>query len=234
MSSPFKGRHAISSIGISSLAGILLFGLVSCNFGAAPATQTPTLNPTATQTVDPSTPTFIVLTPENTVTSAQGIPTMTFAFTPFLSGTPQTGTPFPTASSTPAFTSTPSATPSPSPVTISVENTSEGDYLTINRSTDGLQYKIGPLASGVYTIGPNSNFFVYCTVGGEVFASKIGDGYLTPIGNVGKYFTAMIKGSQPRLEIVIFFNTNYYRADVRENDFNQNEIFLIPKNITGE
>ena len=123
-------------------------------------------------------------------------------------------------------------TPIPSTVTVDVESTSKGDYLNISRSYDNLNYRLGPIASGTYAIGPNDNFLVYCTNGGDVYAAKLGAQYLTLIGDVRK-FSAIQRNVPPNLQLVIFMNNNRYKVDIRESRFSQNEIFFIPGNFTN-
>lgn len=122
-------------------------------------------------------------------------------------------------------------TPIPSTVTVEVENTAKGDYLNISRSTDNLKYRLGPIASGVYVIGPNDNFLVYCTNDGHVYAAKFGAEYLTLIGDVRK-FTAVERNVPPNLQLVIFVNNGRYKVDIREGRYNQNEIIVIPAKFT--
>ncbi|MCJ7433641.1 MAG: hypothetical protein MUO77_09155 [Anaerolineales bacterium] len=122
-------------------------------------------------------------------------------------------------------------TPIPSTVTVAVENTPKGDYLNISRSTDNLEYRLGPIASGAYAIGPNDNFLVYCTYGGDVYAAKFGAEYLTLIGSVRK-FSAIQRNVPPDLELVIFVNNGRYKVDIREGRFSQNEIIVIPTKFT--
>ena len=124
-------------------------------------------------------------------------------------------------------------TPTPiiSTVTVEVESTSKGDYLNISRSSDNLKYRVGPIASGAYAIGPNDNFLIYCTNDGYVYAAKFGAKYLTLIGNV-RDFSAIRRNEIPNLKLMIFINNNRYKVDIREGLFSQNEIFFIPGNFT--
>jgi hypothetical protein len=147
-------------------------------------------------------------------------------------------TPLPSPTLRPATATIPSviigtltATPIPSTVTVQIENTPKGDYLNISRSTDNLKYRLGPIASGAYAIGPNDNFLIYCTNDGYVYAAKLGAQYLSPIGDVRK-FSAIERNVPPSLQLVIFMNNNRYKVDVRENYFSQNEIFVIPTKFT--
>lgn len=123
------------------------------------------------------------------------------------------------------------ASPTPTTVTVTIDNTSKGDYLNIFRTTDSLRYRVGPLEHGGYAIGPNDNFLVYCTNSGYLYAAKFGDKYLTPIGDVKKFF-AVHKEMAPDYQFVIFINNNNYMVEVRENSFGQNQVFVIPRNLT--
>ena len=130
------------------------------------------------------------------------------------------------------FITPPSPTPTPAVVVITIEDTTKGDYLNITRTTDNLAYRLGPVAKGVYTVSPDNNFLVYCTNDGQVYASKIGWPYINPIGSV-KYFSAIQKNTAPKFELKIFFNNGSYKVNVEEHRFGQNEIFVIPGNITN-
>jgi hypothetical protein len=153
-------------------------------------------------------------------------PSVTFTVTP----SPSPTIPAPTGTPLTGFTPTP--THYPTHVTITVNDTSKGDILTIHRSTDNLEYTIGPIAKGVYAVGPNDDFWVYCTLDGQVYAAKIGDEFLLLIGDV-KYFAAIRKDSLPNMEVEIFYNNFAYKANVQEHKFNQNEIIPIPRSIAN-
>jgi hypothetical protein len=201
--------------------GICLSSLASCKLPFVPESETATRTPVRIQPTHQD-----IAEPVQTITKTPAIETQTLIITNTVNATL-------TPEVTTTYTLTPSATSSPSPVTITIEDTLEGNYLVVKRATDNLEYKLGPIADGVYAIGPNSNFFVYCTDDGKVYAAKIGAKYLSPIGDV-RYFTAIRRGTKPSFAVDIFFNTNFYRANVQEKLFNQNEIILIPRNITEE
>jgi hypothetical protein len=184
----------------------------------------------------PATPTVSTIDIQNTAVAAAWTDiAMTKAALPTATATPIPLTPTPTIQPTATIpliifgTFTPTLIPST--VTVSVENTAKGDYLNISRSSDNLEYRLGPIASGAYAIGPNDNYLIYCTNGGDVYAVKFGDQYLTPIGDV-RNFSAIQRNVPPDLQLVIFMNNNRYKVDIREGRFNQNEIFFIPGNFT--
>jgi hypothetical protein len=135
-----------------------------------------------------------------------------------------------TATIPPIIVNTATPTTIPSTVSITFEDTKKGRYLKISRSTDGLAYQLGPLAKGVYKVGPTDDFLVYCTIDGSVYAAKLGDPYLQLIGSV-RFFTAINRDTFPSLELSIFLNNGFYKVDVQERSFNQNEIFVIPGSI---
>lgn len=192
-------------------SGILVFALSACNYPSknAQASQT------ATQPAETSTPLIYPTPTTQSLATLQQI------------GTPPTEVViiFPGVH----FTSTP--TPIPSTVTITVENSAKGSYLTISRSTDKLKYKIGPIAKGVYAIGPNDDFWVYCTLGGTVYAAKIGDPRLTTLGSV-KSFAAIKRNILPDFHIVIHANNDLYKAEIVESRYVQKETFNISPEIT--
>ena len=184
----------------------------------------------------PATPAISTIDLQNTaIAGAWTDIAMTQAALPTATATPILPTPTPTIQPTATIplviinTFTP--TPIPSTVSVDIENTAKGDYLNISRSTDNLKYRLGPIASGAYVIGPNDNFLIYCTNDGYVYAAKFGAEYLTLIGDVSK-FSAMQRNVPPNLQLVIFMNTGRYQVDIREGRFSQNEIFVIPAKFT--
>jgi hypothetical protein len=192
-------------------SGIFVFALSSCNYPS----KTSQAAQTVTQSVNETPAPFLFATPT----------TQSFATLQQI-GTPPTDIAIVIPGI--SFTSTPTLIPST--VTITVEDSAKGDYLTIHRSTDNLEYKIGPIAKGVYAIGPNDVFWVYCTLGGSVYAAKIGDPRLTTIGSV-KYFAAIKRNVLPDFRIVIHANNNLYKAEIMESKYVQNETFNIPSEI---
>lgn len=143
-----------------TISGVCVFTLSACTFFAALATPI-TVTETSTSLLLPMPTKQVTPLPPPTIQPTATIPLVVIGtFTP---------------------------TPIPSTVTVAVENTSKGDYLNISRSTDNLEYRLGPIASGAYVIGPNDNFLVYCTYGGDVYAAILGAQYLTLIGNVRKF-----------------------------------------------
>ena len=184
----------------------------------------------------PATPTVSTIDIQNTAVAAAWTDiAMTKAVLPTATATPIPLIPTPTIQPTATIpliifgTFTP--TPIPSTVTVSVENTAKGDYLNISRSSDNLKYRLGPIASGAYVIGPNDNYLIYCTNSGDVYAAKFGAQYLTLIGDV-KNFSAIQRNVPPNLQLAIFMNNGRYKVDIREGRYNQNEIFVIPGNFT--
>jgi hypothetical protein len=198
------------------MIGTFLLSLASCDLPFRLEIETATKTPTYQNSVVAE-PTQIISSPIIETPMLIVTNTANVTLTPQVTG---------------SYTPTPSTTSSASPVTITMEDTPQGNYLVVKRTTDHLEYKLGPIADGVFAIGPNNEFFVYCTDDGQVYAAKIGVKILSPIGDV-KYFTAIRRDTKPSFSIVIFFNNNFYRANVQEKLFNQNEIILIPKNITG-
>jgi hypothetical protein len=188
-----------------TISGFCVFTLIACTFFSALATPVPVIE---TNTPLP-------------------LPTPTKQVTPL---PPPTLQPV-TATISLVIIGTLTPTPIPSTVTVNIENTPKGDYMNISRSSDNLKYKVGPIASGAYVIGPNDNFLIYCTNSGYVYAARLGAEYLTLIGDVRK-FSAIQKDVPPNLQLVIFMNNNRYKVDIREGHFSQNEILLIPGKFT--
>jgi len=93
-------------------------------------------------------------------------PTLTLTSTPTTTPT-QTSTALPS----PTSTHTPRPTICSEIDNVVLDNTSDGGYLQINCS-NGVKFKVGPLSNGVYAVGPNRKFLVYCTNDGNVYTVR--------------------------------------------------------------
>jgi Tol biopolymer transport system component len=113
-------------------------------------------------------------------------------------------------------------------VSIEVKDTSKGNILQI--CADGETYEIGPLERGVYAIGPNKKFFVYCTNSGDVYASRFGTPTLDLVGDV-KDFSIIVRGEAPQVEFE-FFGEHPYTVQISEMIMKQNKTLSIPRYIT--
>jgi hypothetical protein len=161
----------------------------------------------------------------------------------------------PITSPTLALTSTPSITHTPSPTTtlffastatptqqwlacpgivITQTNTRKGDKFHILRCEDGLEYDLGPLAKGVYAVGPEDKFLVYITVDGIVYAAKIGDLTLNKLYDLGRehIFTVFNKRVAPDFKISFTGEPPAYKLILVERNYNQKRIYDLPSRIT--
>ena len=135
------------------------------------------------------------------------------------------------ASPTPApiETATPSQPDCSTSVVITEKETPKGLYLEV--CSNGSTSEVGPLAKGAYAVGPNNLFFVYCGNNGLVYAVRVGDTRLQPIGDV-KDFSAIARNDVPAFEIE-FLGTGPYKVTIREIKYKQNSTFNIPRNISN-
>jgi hypothetical protein len=157
-------------------------------------------------------------------------PTSTLTFTP-----PATITPLPTL----MFLFVPTITPTPQwaacpGIVITQTYTNKGDMLHILRCEDGLEYDLGPLAKGVYAVGPNDKFLVYITSGGIVYASKIGKPYLNILYDLAheRIFTAFNKGFAPDFKISFVEGTLNFKLVLLEKNYDQKRVYDLPTWIT--
>ncbi|MCJ7434445.1 MAG: zinc ribbon domain-containing protein, partial [Anaerolineales bacterium] len=127
----------------------------------------------------------------------------------------------------PTFTPTP-AVPNCPGMEIQSESRTGGIFLLICAKDQ--RYEVGPLADGVYKVGPNNMFFIYITYSGEVYAARIGDKKLTYIDRI-KFFTMILKDDEPRFEIK-FYGDHPYQLYVKEFFENQDKTIPIPRYIT--
>ena len=152
-----------------------------------------------------------------------------------------TATPFPaivpTATLTlffnPTFTLTPQWIACPG-IVITQTDTLKGDILHILRCEDGLEYDLGPLAKGVYGVGPNDKFLVYVTLDGFIYAARIGDLYLNNLYNLGREheFTVFNKNLTPDFKISFTGEGPIYRLVLVERNYDQKRVYELPIEIT--
>jgi hypothetical protein len=156
---------------------------------------------------------------------------------------------------TQTLTSTPSATFTPSPTTtlffaptptstqqwlscpgivVTVTDTPKGDMLHILRCEDGLEYDLGPLAKGVYAVGPNDKFLVYVTLDGFIYASRIGEPYLYNLYNLKNehIYSVFNKRVTPDFKISFTGESPLFKLVLLEKNYDQKRIYELPSEIT--
>ncbi len=112
---------------------------------------------------------------------------------------------------------------------IDYTETSKGVVLEICAFNES--YEIPGLAKGAFAVGPNNQFFVYCTNGGDVFAVRAGDTQMQLIGSV-KDFYMIRRGEVP--EFAFSFEGNHpYKVTVRETESNETQVFPIPRFVSA-
>jgi len=117
---------------------------------------------------------------------------------------------------------------------ITLTDTKKGDMLHILRCEDGLEYDLGPLAKGVYAVGPNDKFLVYVTIDGFIYAARIGDLYLKNLFNLGREheFTVFNKRVTPDFKISFAGEGPIYRLVLVERNYDQKRVYELPVSIT--
>jgi len=196
------------------LAGTLL--LSACNL--AVVTPTPMTTPTATASQTP-------------------VPTSTVTPLPF--GQMPTPTLYLIIPPTPTLTLfyNPTATTTPSwsdcPLIVTRNETNKGVMLHVRRCEDNLEYDLGPLAKGVYAVGPNGKFIIYVTHSGMLYATNIGNTRLSLLVNLRRAgsFVAFNKNVQPVFVISFYGEAPRYRLILTEKKYNQRRAFYIPPRI---
>ena len=119
-------------------------------------------------------------------------------------------------------------------IVITLADTKKGDILHILRCDDGLEYDLGPLAKGVYAVGPNDKFLVYITIDGFIYAARIGDLYLNNLFNLGREheFTVFNKRVTPDFKISFAGEEPIYRLVLLEKNYDQKRVYELPLSIT--
>jgi hypothetical protein len=118
-------------------------------------------------------------------------------------------------------------------IVITLTDTRKGDMLHIRRCEDGLEYDLGPLAKGVYAVGPNDKFLVYVTLSGFVYASRIGEPIFNNLYNLGRehIFTVFNKRVTPDFKISFTGEYPVYKLVLIEKNYNQKRIYDLPSTI---
>jgi len=119
-------------------------------------------------------------------------------------------------------------------IVITLTDTKKGDMLHILRCEDGLEYDLGPLAKGVYAVGPNDKFLVYITIDGFIYAARIGSLYLNTLFDLGREheFTVFNKRVTPDFKISFAGEAPIYRLVLLEKNYDQKRVYALPLRIT--
>ena len=197
-----------------------MFLLNACNLGVSKSE--PNLLPTLS---------YIETSVKLTVTAmSESLPTPTLTPTPSFTLTPSPTTTLffaPTATSTQQWIACPG-------IVVTVTDTDNGDMLHVLRCDDGFEYDLGPLAKGVYAVGPNNKFLVYVTVDGFIYASRIGDSYMYNLYDLGHehIFTVFNKRVAPDFKISFAGEAPNYKLVLLERNYDQKRPYDLPARIT--
>jgi hypothetical protein len=193
--------------------------LNACNLGASnpDANLPPTLS--IEKSVVLSVTAFYASLPTQTLTPMPSV-------TPLPSSTP---TLFfaPTATSTQQWIACPG-------IVITVTDTKKGDMVHVLRCEDGLEYDLGPLAKGVYAVGPNDKFLVYVTIDGFIYASRIGETYMYNLYDLAyeHIYTVFNKKVSPDFKISFAGEWPFINLVLLERNYDQKRVYQLPSWIT--
>jgi hypothetical protein len=179
-----------------------------------------------------STPAFsseIPVIPTNTVMPVSS-PTPTLTFTPQVTLTPSATTTLfmaATATATQQWSSCPG-------IVVTVTDTDAGDVLHILRCEDGLEYDLGPLAKGVYAVGPNDKFLIYVSLSGFVYGARIGEPFVNVLFNLltEREFSVLNKKVLPNFKISFVGEAPNYGLVLLERNYDQKRMYELPSRIT--
>jgi len=120
-------------------------------------------------------------------------------------------------------------------IVVTQTDTDKGEMLHILRCEDNLEYDLGPLAKGMYAVGPNDKFLVYVTQDGMVYGSRIGERNLVVLFNLKreKIFTVFNKGVKPNFVISFADGNPLYKLVLTEKNFNQKHPYDLPLRLTN-
>jgi hypothetical protein len=185
---------------------------VSTEGGVSPAvlSQTPAI-PTNTATPPPTSTEFAVPT---FTPSPMPSPTLTLFYDPTITPTRQW-----------------SACPG---IVVTQTDTDKGELLRILRCDDGLEYDLGPLAKGMYAVGPNDKFLIYITLSGVVYGSRIGERSMLTLVNLKRehIFTVFNIGTEPDFVISFSDGDPVYKLVLTEKSYNQKRAYDLPTRLT--
>jgi len=130
-------------------------------------------------------------------------------------------------------TSTPLPTVEPvKELEVIVDDTQKGTLLTVTGGKENYHYRLGPLAKGVYALGPNQRFLVYVSNGGIVYISRLGETRFQEVENVKHSFKALNKHVEPSFELS-FHDTGYvYILFIYDGRFGETVQVILPRLIT--
>jgi hypothetical protein len=177
--------------------------------------------------------------PPEVLSQTPGVP-VAITFPPTFTTTPTftpTNTPMPTPTWTLFFerTATPTRQWSACPgIVITESDTDVGDKLHILRCEDEFEYELGPLAKGVYAVGPNDKFLIYITLSGMVYGTRIGESRLLPLFNLKRehIFTVFNIGTEPEFNISFSGGTPIYKLVLFEKSYSQKRTYDLPTHLT--
>ena len=170
-------------------------------------------------------------------------PILTDTVTPaFMPTAVRTSTPLPTLTPSSTFTPSPTA-PTPTPtlqwsacpgIVVTVTDTDAGDMLHVLRCEDGWKHDFGPLAKGVYAVGPNDKFLLYVSVSGFIYGARIGDpSMVTLFDLVNEHeFTVFNKKVKPDFKISFAGEVPNYKLVLVEKKYDQKRVYDLQPRLT--
>ena len=172
-------------------------------------------------------------TPSATASNT-AVPVASLTSTPTLTP-PATITPFPTFVLSYLPTTPPDQQWLTCPgIVVTRTDTDKGDILHILRCEDGLEYDLGPLAKGVFAVGPNNKFLVYVTIDGFIYASRIDDPHLIILYNVARehIYSVFNKKVAPDFKLSFVEGPLNYKLILLERNYYQKRVYELPAWIT--
>ena len=117
-------------------------------------------------------------------------------------------------------------------VEVTTENTNKGTILTVTGGLENYDYRLGPLAKGVYAIGPNQKFLVYLTNNGIIYVHRFGNFGFQEVENANREFMALNKHVEPRFKLS-FHDTGYvFILFIHEGRFGEDRQVILPRTMT--
>jgi len=117
-------------------------------------------------------------------------------------------------------------------IEISAEETTKGIMLTVTGGVENYDYRMGPLAEGVYALGPNRKFLVYVANNGMVYVSRLGESSFQKVEDARRAFRALNKQVDPYFELSFRDTGSVYILFIYEGRFGETLQVILPQTWT--
>lgn len=130
----------------------------------------------------------------------------------------------------------PPVTGTPSPpgagITILEEADAGGIFLRISGQDLPAGYRVGPLAAGVYAVGPNRRFLVYVTSRGRVYGLRLGNSQVVEVANIAHNLIAIERNEEPSITLSFVQSGSSTYLVIVEGRYSESISVELPRALT--